>query len=551
MHKSSDGAPLDLSDLILSASTPGSTQKQRPETRLSPKSLAAQIIHYSSDSSDEAEAESEGQSRPSVKAAGASPAYSDQSSIDQTALEKSLLEHPRSTSPPAPADDESSVASEEILSDISAHSEDSVDEDGHGDMTDLVASASRRSQDETSLSQTELDAILSQLRSVEEEENEEASNELERDMKAMAALARVANQAQRAPMKDHGSPSRQSSVMSREESASGLVALRELIKDALECHDIATVQTVVQQVVTLGRELREDEREALKPDVERLVAAAHQMERTAEAGRSAEGEGDQDYPDDFEEDDQEASGSGGATAAGTARQRPQSAPVTPSIDPVQTSPSKKELLAGLGEADNAFAAPVSLPRTVVEQVVSAVHKTEQLDEAFKMMAQEEEGRDEAADEGRVQDLAHDIAQSLSDSGAWSDDLSALGSVDPSDEAISRYIRDLFEWLQANHKPENGATSHSEIAHSLILPESRLPNRQLFVGYERERERKAAEEAAATMPDSAHGDAEHGASANMPIVTEEQQMHHLAIFDACAEVVRAPLPSMPASLSLRR
>ena len=65
------------------------------------------------------------------------------------------------------------------------------------------------------------------------------------------------------------------------------------------------------------------------------------------------------------------------------------------------------------------------------------------------------------------------------------------------------------------------------------------------------EAKAAEEAAATMPDSAHGDAEHGASADMPIVTEEQQMHHLAIFDACAEVVRAPLPSMPASLSLRR
>ena len=86
---------------------------------------------------------------------------------------------------------------------------------------------------------------------------------------------------------------------------------------------------------------------------------------------------------------------------------------------------------------------------------------------------------------------------------------------PSDDAISRYIRDLFEWLQANHKPENGATSHSEIAHSQILPESRLPNRQLFVGYERERERKAAEEGAATMPVSAHGDAEHRASADMP------------------------------------
>ena len=45
------------------------------------------------------------------------------------------------------------------------------------------------------------------------------------------------------------------------------------------------------------------------------------------------------------------------------------------------------------------------------------------------------------------DLAHDIAQSLADSGVWSDELSLAGPVDSSDHKIIEYIGSLFEFAR--------------------------------------------------------------------------------------------------------
>ena len=128
--------------------------------------------------------------------------------------------------------------------------------------------------------------------------------------------------------------------MNTEMSQSGLVALRELIKEALGCEDLRTVQTIMQQVMTRGQQLQEEEQESLQPDIDKLVAAAHRMERTA--GKDADSD-DGDYDDDFEDEDEDDSEDQGeddahkAGADGSASVVQRSPTVTPTIDPVQTS----------------------------------------------------------------------------------------------------------------------------------------------------------------------------------------------------------------------
>lgn len=129
------------------------------------------------------------------------------------------------------------------------------------------------------------------------------------------------------------------------------------------------------------------------------------------------------------------------------------------------------------------------------------------------------------------DLAQDIAQSLSDSGVWSDELSLAGPVDPSDQNVIRYIGSLFEFARRQlGKPEpeaspgkrHTAESESAIALSFVLEKTHEPNHQLFVAFERERERQSAEEGTTAA------------------VTEAQQIYNMALFDACAEAVSADL-----------
>ena len=549
------------------------------------------------------------------------------------------------------------------MSDISAHSEDYSDEDedtpdhlpSPHDPEPVVGKPTVEEDTlDASLSHAELDVIVQQLREVEAEE-EAAMCEQDRDKKAMTALKKIAQQGQAgqtspvsspgpsyveplmSPSRDQPSyvepvlsPSRAS--MSKKASESGLLALRELIEEALTCADLETVQTVVQQVMTLGRQLREDERQALKPDVERLVNAAHKMERAAVqslAGGVIAADEQDDYDDnDFEDDDGDSANGAGGGADGSGAivaQHSPSFPVTPTLDPVQTSsPSKKELLAGIGEADNAFASPPQqLRRTVVEQVVMAIQNvrrsthlpcqitkrsflstatdcvlfdcvgfidTQELVEdamhavrsaayfhshhvpsiflhlwltfsAFVEQIAEDPispiggGSFEASDEDAAayqydNDLAHDIAQSLSDSGAWSDDidgLSLVASVDPSDQAVVGYIESIFafaRWqrgsLEPEPEPDLRHATESEIALGFILPENHSPNHQLFVAFERKREQAAAAEAEA---------------AGTPViaaVTEEQQIYSLALFDSCAEVVAAALAEIdPTSRRYRR
>ena len=163
------------------------------------------------------------------------------------------------------------------------------------------------------------------------------------------------------------------------------------------------------------------------------------------------------------------------------------------------------------------------------------------------------GEFEASDEAAYQydnELAQDIAQSLSDSGAWSDDidgLSLVGSVDPSDQAVVQYIDSIFAFArwqrgapEPEPEPELRHATESEIALSFTLTKNRSPNHQLFVAFEREREQAAAAEAAAAgLPEIA-------------AVTEEQQIYSLALFDSCAEVVAAELAEIdPTSRRYRR
>ena len=130
------------------------------------------------------------------------------------------------------------------------------------------------------------------------------------------------------------------------------------------------------------------------------------------------------------------------------------------------------------------------------------------------------------------DLAHDIAQSLSDSGVWSDELSLAGPVDSSDQKIIEYIGSLFEFARRQlGKPQqaegsNGmkqiVESEPEVALSFVLEKTYEPNHQLFVALEREREHLSTTEEA------------------MSAATETQQIYHMALFDACAEVVAAEI-----------
>ena len=54
--------------------------------------------------------------------------------------------------------------------------------------------------------------------------------------------------------------------------------------------------------------------------------------------------------------------------------------------------------------------------------------------------------DEAAAGYQNEHLAQEIAQSLSDSGAWSDDLTLVGPVDPSDEEGSVGAQAASSWI---------------------------------------------------------------------------------------------------------
>lgn len=132
------------------------------------------------------------------------------------------------------------------------------------------------------------------------------------------------------------------------------------------------------------------------------------------------------------------------------------------------------------------------------------------------------------------DLAQDIAQSVSDSGVWSDELSLAGPVDSSDQNVAGYIRSLFEFarrqlgkLQGSAEMMHAAKSESEIALSFVLEKTHEPNHQLFVALERERERVSAQGGPTVE------------------VTEAQQIYNMALFDACAEVVSAELAAAAA------
>eukprot|EP01043_Picozoa_sp_COSAG02_P052296 COSAG02_NODE_5611_length_4190_cov_2.529455_3_plen_382_part_00 len=132
------------------------------------------------------------------------------------------------------------------------------------------------------------------------------------------------------------------------------------------------------------------------------------------------------------------------------------------------------------------------------------------------------------------ELAQDIAQSVSDSGVWSDELSLAGPVDSSDQNITEYICSLFEFARrqlgqpdAEVSPGMRNSLESEIALSFVLEKTHEPNHQLFVGLERERERISAAEGATG------------------VVTESQQIYNMALFDVCAEVVSAELAAASA------
>ena len=366
MVQSLNGKPLDLSDLNVSVSTTpakDSPDRTKNAKMLSPKSLAAQIITLSSDSDTDQEQHAgltgacmlgkliPASTHPVVVS---SPGYSDQSSLDVDALEKSLLEHHRSTSP-SPHQGQSvmqhqtTAQNDEIMSDISAHSENSGDEDVLYPQSphELALMAAKLDDDlDTSLSQTELDVIVQQLHRIEDEEDD-AMCEQDRDSKAMAALRSIARRTDiPPPVASPGpsyvepvlSPSRNKGI-SRDASEAGLSALRKMIKEALACTDIKTVQLMIQEVVTRGKQLRGEEQEALEPDMAKLIAAAHRMERTAVTSSEPDSDnGDEQYTDDDFEDEDEANAQVGTSAGSpTVAQKPPSSPVTPTIDPVQTS----------------------------------------------------------------------------------------------------------------------------------------------------------------------------------------------------------------------
>ena len=366
MVQSLNGKPLDLSDLNVSVSTTpakDSPDRTKRSKMLSPKSLAAQIITLSSDSDTDQEQHAGttaacmlGKLIPAATNAGivSSPECSDQSSLDVDALEMSLLEHHRSTSP-SPHQGQSimqkqtTTQNDEIMSDISAHSENSGDEDVPYPQAphELALMAAKLDDDlDTSLSQTELDVIVQQLHRIEDEEDD-AMCEQDRDAKAIAALRSIARQTDIPPPVASPGPSYVEPVlspsrnkgMSRDASEAGLSALRKMIKEALACTDIKTVQLMIQEVMTRRQQLRGQEQEALEPDMAQLIAAAHRMERSAVTSREPDsGYGDDQYTDDDFEDEDEADDQVAASSGSpTVTQKSPSSPVTPTIDPVQTS----------------------------------------------------------------------------------------------------------------------------------------------------------------------------------------------------------------------
>jgi hypothetical protein len=164
--------------------------------------------------------------------------------------------------------------------------------------------------------------------------------------------------------------------------------------------------------------------------------------------------------------------------------------------------------------------------------------------------------DEAAAGYQNEHLAQEIAQSLSDSGAWSDDLTLVGPVDPSDEAVVEYIASIFAYArrqmnkpEPEPEPELRSAVESQIALSFVLEKTHAPNHQLFVALERERERLAAEASGSTEANGV-GDGSREGAAYAAAVTEEQQIYCLALFDSCAEVVAAELAA-PSALRQRQ
>jgi hypothetical protein len=99
------------------------------------------------------------------------------------------------------------------------------------------------------------------------------------------------------------------------------------------------VEQMIQEIMTRGQQLQDEEQQALQPDVEKLIAAAHQMERGTSRKVDSDSGDDQYADDDFEDEDEaDAQAANGTTFdPPTVAQKSPSSPVTPTIDPVQTS----------------------------------------------------------------------------------------------------------------------------------------------------------------------------------------------------------------------
>ena len=111
-----------------------------------------------------------------------------------------------------------------------------------------------------------------------------------------------------------------------------------MVKEALACTDLKMVELMIQEVMTRGQQLQDEQQRALQPDVEKLIAAAHRMGRITTKVDSDSGD-DQYADDDFEdEDDMDAQAANATTVdPPTVAQKSPSSPATPTIDPVQTS----------------------------------------------------------------------------------------------------------------------------------------------------------------------------------------------------------------------
>ena len=127
--------------------------------------------------------------------------------------------------------------------------------------------------------------------------------------------------------------------MSKEASQSGLSALQQMVKEALACTDQQMVELMIQEIMTRGQQLQDQEQQVLQPDVEKLIAAAQRMERSTSRNVDSDSGDDQYADDEFEGEDEADTHAPDATPVDppTAAQKSPSSPVTPTIDPVQTS----------------------------------------------------------------------------------------------------------------------------------------------------------------------------------------------------------------------